>query len=189
MDLCYPIVPISPTGVLVFGIIILVLVVLGGAMMFPSAPAAYVLRPAAALVLLLAAAFGLLLYRTYGSNVILDGESMSLNVPLYSRTVPYGMIDVEGVSIIDDPDNAALSLAIRTNGVGMPGYLLGSFRTSGGRRAFVALTDRSKIVYVPLTDGSTILLSVENAEDLVRRLGGLENGRNLRKECRSPEES
>ena len=52
---------------------------------------------------------------------------------------------------------------LRTNGMSVPGYHVGRFRLRNGSQAFATLTAMDReVVYVPLRDGTAVLLSVED---------------------------
>ena len=82
----------------------------------------------------------------------MDADSVELRAPFYGRDSPkftaHGRVEV--VDLADEPD---LRPGLRTNGVGLPGFLLGWFRLSSGDRALLAVTDRSQVLYLPHADG------------------------------------
>jgi hypothetical protein len=63
--------------------------------------------------------------------------------------------------------------AVRTSGIGLPGYGAGWFRLAGGARALVFATDRARLVRVPTTAGYVLLLSADDPDGLVGALRGL----------------
>jgi hypothetical protein len=58
----------------------------------------------------------------------------------------------------------------RTLGTGLPGYASGWFRLRSGEKALVYLTRRRDVVYVPTSDGYSLLLSVEEPEKFIGTL-------------------
>jgi hypothetical protein len=58
-------------------------------------------------------------------------------------------------------------------GTGLPGYQAGWFRLRNGDRALLYLTDRSKAVYVPTTEGYGVLLSPAEPEQFLAALNTL----------------
>jgi hypothetical protein len=62
----------------------------------------------------------------------------------------------------------------RTLGTGLPGYQAGWFRLRDGQKALVYLTDRSRAVYVPTTEGYGLLLSPEYPDRFLAALKRLE---------------
>ncbi len=55
----------------------------------------------------------------------------------------------------------------KTNGFGMPGFQSGHFRMRGGGKAFCLLTDHSRVLVLPLHDGSLLLASPEQPRVLL----------------------
>ena len=61
---------------------------------------------------------------------------------------------------------------MRTNGVGLPGFLLGWFRLDNGERALIAVTDRGRVVYVPYVEGLLLVSVADPAAMLDSLFGG-----------------
>jgi hypothetical protein len=94
--------------------------------------------------------------------VILYDSSIQLQVPLYGRTIPISMLNMADSRIVDLSAERNLRLKWRTNGIGMPRYLVGWFRLYDGQKALAAVTDPHHVVYIPTRDGYSLLLSVAN---------------------------
>ena len=96
-----------------------------------------------------------------------DADSLTVGGGFYRVTLPLDRL-------ADGGAQAELArhydLAMRTNGIGMPGLSLGWFRLRDGGKAFVAITDPDKVVRIPTRDGYTILVSVDEPDALLRRL-------------------
>ena len=58
---------------------------------------------------------------------------------------------------------------IRTNGIGLPGFLVGHVKLRDGTKARVALTDKSSVLYLPLSDGSAWMISVVDPDQVAAR--------------------
>ena len=98
-------------------------------------------------------------------------QSVRIHAPVYARAIPKALIDATGARTIRLASSPSLRPRLRSNGLSVFGYYLGSFRLANGTQAFVALTSTEQdIAFVPLTDGSTVLLSVEDAEGFVKAL-------------------
>jgi hypothetical protein len=63
----------------------------------------------------------------------------------------------------------------RTVGTALPGYRSGWFRLANGEKALVYVTDPSRVVYVPTTDGYSLLLSVAETDQFVDRLHAMKS--------------
>jgi hypothetical protein len=55
-------------------------------------------------------------------------------------------------------------------GTALPGYRSGWFRLANGGKGLLYVTDPAKVVRVPTTEGYTVLLSVEEADQFVNHL-------------------
>ena len=130
------------------------------------------LRLAVALGLL--AVSGLLAYFLYGGlrgTATIGVDALRLNVPVYGRSVPTASIDKSGVRVITFGSSPQLRPRLRTNGMSVPGYHVGRFRLRNGSRAFATLTAMDRdVVYVPLVDGTSVLLSVEDPKGFAAAL-------------------
>jgi hypothetical protein len=60
----------------------------------------------------------------------------------------------------------------RTMGTGLPGYQSGWFRLHNGERALLYLTDRTRAVHVPTTEGYSLLLSPAEPDAFLAALSG-----------------
>jgi len=52
----------------------------------------------------------------------------------------------------------------------MPGFYSGHFRLQGGGKGFALVTDRTRVLALPVSDGSTLLLSLERPQVLLDAL-------------------
>lgn len=128
---------------------------------------AWALRGSGVLTLVLSGVLIYFLWGSFRSTVSIDDASLRLRVPIYSATVPLDSVVASRSTILDLATNPELTPAIRTNGLGVPGYQLGHFRLRNGTRARVALTARSGVVYVPTNEGRALLISVNQPEDFI----------------------
>ena len=115
---------------------------------------------------ILFAVSGVLGYFLYGGlrgTAIVGADAIRLNVPVYGRSIPTASIDKAGVRVITFGSSPHLRPRLRTNGMSVPGYHVGRFRLRNGSQAFATLTAMDRdVVYVPLLDGTAVLLSVED---------------------------
>jgi hypothetical protein len=99
-------------------------------------------------------------------------DDLRIRGDLFGRRIPRESLatsEARVVNIARGPDRLTL---VRTFGVGLPGYLSGwcrSFRPRG--RHLVFLTDRTRVVRIPTTEGYTLLLSPADPESLLQTLG------------------
>ena len=68
-----------------------------------------------------------------------------------------------------DPASERMGFVARTRGTTAPGYQAGWFIT-GRQHIFAMITDRNRVVYVPVRSGDGLMLSVPNADGFLRAL-------------------
>ena len=121
---------------------------------------------------------GLLGYFLYGGlrgTATVGTDALRLNVPVYGRSIPRASIDKAGIRVITFASSPHLRPRLRSNGMSVPGYHVGRFSLANGSPAFVALTAMDReVAYVPLADGTAVLLSVEDPKGLVTQLAQLD---------------
>ena len=131
--------------------------------MFAIAPASLKLFWFIPLVMIpVAVAAGLLVItlmsaRTARFEVSPDG--LRLRGDFYGRFIPADRLVASAARRVEFSTAPDLQPRRRTWGTGMPGYQAGWFRLANGERALLYLTDRSRAVYVPTTEGYGLLLS------------------------------
>lgn len=86
---------------------------------------------------------------------------------VYSATVPYGAIDVDGILLAAQGGGPKLEL--RTNGIGLPGLALGWFQSARGK-VFAVVAEPRKSVYIPTTLGFDILVSPDKPDAFVEAI-------------------
>lgn len=94
-----------------------------------------------------------------GARFEVSPAGLRLRGDLYGRLIPMEQLRAESASRIDFETTPDLRPARRTIGTGLPGYRAGWFRLKNGERALVYLTDDTRAVYVPTTEGYSVLLS------------------------------
>ena len=116
-------------------------------------------------------ALGAALTWLYGRRHIgLQGRELRITATLYRKRVPVDVLDLANARIVDLAEHTDLRPLLKTNGFGMPGFAAGHFRLRDMRKAFCLLTDRSRVLVLPLRDGTLLLLSPEKPQDLLQQL-------------------
>ena len=110
------------------------------------------------------------LYGGYRSSVTITEDALELSVPVYGRSIPLDTIEHAGARVVNMRTDREIRLGMRTNGLGSLGYSLGNFRLAGGGKSLVALTDRSSVACLPLNDGTTVLLSLDDPAAFLQAL-------------------
>jgi len=98
---------------------------------------------------------------------------LRLRGDLYGRLIPAGHLRGAAATRVDFQAMPELTPARRTMGTGLPGYRAGWFRLRSGEKALLYVTDLSRVVYVPTTDGYSVLLSPADADQFLSALRGI----------------
>ena len=171
----FPIIPINATASAVLALLaalplaISVFVVVSGGGHFAS-QSWISLALSVGLPVLITLLLVYLLYGGYRSSVTITGDALEVSVPVYGRSIPLDTIEPTGARIVNMRTDRGVRLGLRTNGLGALGYSLEWFRLVGGGKALVALTDRSSVASLPLNDGTTVLISLEDPVAFIQAL-------------------
>lgn len=126
------------------------------------------------LVLLLFAGITAMLVKTARgstqSRFEISVEGLRLRGDLYGRVIPRSSLRGAEARVVDLRAEEGLAPRRRTMGTSFPGYHAGWFRLRNDEKALLYLTDRSRAVYVPTTEGYSLLLSPREPDRFVDRL-------------------
>jgi hypothetical protein len=100
-------------------------------------------------------------------------EGLRLRGDWYGRLIPANQLVPAGARRVDLAKTPELSPGRRTMGTSFSGYQAGWFRLRNGESALLYLTDRTKAVYVPTTDGYAVLLSPSEPDRFLSALNTL----------------
>ena len=106
--------------------------------------------------------FGLLVASAMGARSAtfeVSPDGLRIRGDLYGRFIPVTALRTDQARRIDLAATPELTPQFRMMGTGLPGYRSGWFRLRNGDRALLYLTDQSRAVYIPTTDGYSVLLS------------------------------
>lgn len=121
-------------------------------------------------VAVLTALAGLLLSMRRRVVLLQDGV-LEVRAAFYRKRVAVTELDVERARIVDIAERTELRPAVKTNGISMPGYHAGHFRIYRRlEKAFCLLTDRRRVLWIPLREGGQLLLSLERPQALLDAL-------------------
>lgn len=127
-------------------------------------PRAWLALPVA---LALFAAFVAVLRRR---RVSIDGGVLTVIAGLNTRRLATQDLDLAGARIVDLREHTAWAPSIRLFGTGMPGLRLGHYWLRDRSRAFVLLTDASRVLMLPERSGRRLLLSLVRPQALLEAL-------------------
>ena len=103
-------------------------------------------------------------------SVSIRSDTLQLHLPLYGRSIPISHLDLPNARIADIDSASSNRPTLRTNGIGLPGFGVGWFKLANGDKSLAALTSRQRVLYVPTTEGYSLLLSVTAPEQLLAQL-------------------
>ncbi|SBV35216.1 conserved exported hypothetical protein [uncultured Stenotrophomonas sp.] len=116
-------------------------------------------------------AVGIVLHRAFNRRRIrVQGRQLEVVSTFYRKCVDVSGLRLEQARVVDLAEHHEYRPGFKTNGFGMPGFQSGHFRMRGGAKAFCLLTDRSRVLVLPLRDGSMLLLSPEQPRALLDEL-------------------
>ena len=101
----------------------------------------------------------------------LSPDALRVRGDLFGRRIPRASLRLDEARPVDLADGPGRLTLIRTFGLGLPGYLSGwcrAFRHEG--KFLVFLTERTRVVRIPTTEGYTLLLSPAAPESFLRAL-------------------
>jgi hypothetical protein len=84
--------------------------------------------------------------------------------------VPAAALRTDEARVVDLRAEPQLAPRTRTMGTAVKGYAAGWFRLRNGDKALLYLTNRAQAVYVPTTQGYSLLLSPQRPDVFVERL-------------------
>jgi hypothetical protein len=136
-----------------------------------GAKPALVLIPVLLVLLAVLLLVGGAVYASRNARFELSPEGLRLRGEwLYRSFVPAASLRGGAARVVDLREEGGLRPRSRRWGSGLPGYGGGWFRLANGERALVYLTDGSRVVYVPTTEGFSVLLSVTEPDALAAGL-------------------
>jgi hypothetical protein len=105
------------------------------------------------------------------SKVLIQNNMLSIKSFIYSKNIQIDAIQKNKIEKINLTKDNPLSPKIRINGVGLPGYYLaGWFKLNNGNKAFLQVTRKNDVLYIPTNQGYDLLLSVQNPDQFIAEL-------------------
>ncbi len=144
---------------------------------FPIAPVSgkplWILIPVLGLLAGLMLLMGSLLFAPKRLRVEVSDAGVRVRGDIYGRSIPASSLVASEAEVVDIR-RGPFHPRLRTNGIGLPGYLSGWFRLSNKEKALLFVTDSSRVVRVPTRQGYSLLVSVAEPDrflESLRRLG------------------
>ena len=106
-------------------------------------------------------------------RIVLHEDSLEVLSTFYRKRVPVSAMRLEEARIVDFAEHGRYKPSIKTNGYGVPGFQSGHYRMADRSKAFCLITDSSRVLYLPLRDGSALVISPERPRVLLDALQAL----------------
>ncbi len=97
-------------------------------------------------------------------------EGLHLRGDLYGRLIPLKLLKLDEAVVTNLNTDKDHQPKWCTMGTGLPGYSAGWFKLRNGTKALIYVTDRTRIVRIPTTEGYTLMLSVADPAALIAEL-------------------
>ena len=116
--------------------------------------------------------FAVLLVAMKRRSVELRDGVLDARVALFRQRVAAAQLDLDRARIVDLAERTELRPVVKTGGMSVPGFHAGRFRLREKfGKAFCLLTDRHRVLWLPLRDGKDqLLLSLEQPQALLDAL-------------------
>jgi len=100
----------------------------------------------------------------------IDGAGIDVRTTLYRRRLAWSDLDLAAARVIDIDEHPDRKPLLKSNGVSIPGFRSGWFRSRAFAKLFVATAGGSRLLWLPTTLGYTLLLQPRNPAALLERL-------------------
>ncbi len=105
-------------------------------------------------------------------TIALGDGVLEVLATFYRRRVPVQDIDLAKARVLNLRERSEWRPWLRTNGFGLPYLRAGWFRSRNWTSLFCLITDRQRVVLLPLHAGGALLLSAERPTELLDALRG-----------------
>ncbi len=103
-------------------------------------------------------------------SIALDNGVLDIGATLYRRRVPVHEIDLDKARVVDLSEHVEWRPFVKTNGFSLPGLHAGWFRSRNLTSLFCLVTNRQRVLVLPLRAGGAVLLSAEKPTELLNAL-------------------
>ena len=126
---------------------------------------------AAVTVALITGALALMLaFMLRRHRLALTADGLDIATTFYRQRLRLSDLRLDEARALDLDEHPELKPLIKTNGYSLPGFRSGWFRLRGMKRAFVALADGRRVLWIPTSAGYGLLLQPRQPQALLERL-------------------
>jgi hypothetical protein len=115
-------------------------------------------------------------------QVTLEGAVLEVQAGIGKQRVAVAEIDLEHARVLGLDEHPEWRPFVKTGGFGMPGISLGGFRTRNLTRIYCVLTDRQRVLLLPLRGKKeALLLSLRRPDELLSALRSVDDSSRVRR--------
>lgn len=100
-------------------------------------------------------------------RIQLEHGELCITATMFRKRVPVNAIDLDNARIIDLDEHTEFKPRVKTNGFSLPAFTAGHYRLRNKARAFCLISDRARVLVLPLREGPLVLLSPEKPRELL----------------------
>ena len=106
----------------------------------------------------------------------LDASGLDIVTTLYRQRLPLSALQLDAARVVDIDERPELKPMLKSNGMAIPGFRSGWFRSRALRKLFVASAGGKRLLWLPTTRGHALLLQARQPQALLERLRELAAG-------------
>jgi hypothetical protein len=103
-------------------------------------------------------------------RLALTGDVLDIATTFYRKRLLLSDLRLDEARVLDLDEHPKLKPLFKTNGYSLPGFRSGWFRLRGLHRAFVAIADGQRVLWIPTRAGYGLLLQPRQPQALLDRL-------------------
>jgi Bacterial PH domain len=103
-------------------------------------------------------------------SITLDDGVLDILATFFRHRVPLQDIDLEKSRVVDLAEHGEWRPFVKTNGYSLPGISAGWYRSRDLTSLFCLVTNRQRVLVLPLRAGGAVLLSAERPTELLNAL-------------------
>jgi hypothetical protein len=100
-----------------------------------------------------------------------DADALRIRAPLYGRTIARDLLALDQAQVLDGAAFRDERFG-RSNGVYLPGYQIGWYKSRAGVRALLFVSDPRQVLRIPTSKGYALWLSSDDPGALLAALRG-----------------
>ena len=105
----------------------------------------------------------------HNCSLTVSDDKLSAHGPLYGRDIDKKSLKLDQAKMVS-VETGELRPSRRSNGVGLSDLKLGWFKLENGEKALVFVSDAKRVVYIPTTEGYSLLLSPQDPDGFLNAL-------------------